>query len=586
MKTTLLVYANYDDALLLWTADELPDDLEGFSIQRKLKRGDKPEETTWLDNYAPPGVKVFQNGQHAPSDTRPFRSFAWTDHGVDLGDRVRYRVVPFLRGTTAPTITLASAWSRSITLAPPRGGAKYRAFFNRGFVISQFVSRYLDETYPAMDRLAALAAFKADISAHVDSVIRRYLSGEVRTNLLALLDEVKSGDQEVYAALFELNDPELVGRLVALGKRAHVVLANGSIEVKKDKDGAAKETSAEARKRDENKDARKRLLDAGVDVDAKNRFVSPGALAHNKFLVVVDKSGKPRRAWTGSTNWTTTGLCTQLNNALLIDDADVAAAYLAQWHELRDAHSAHPNSLPASNATPTDIGGSKRKTVRSSVQFTRAPEKVDLTELGDVVRSAKEGVLFLMFIPGPSGVLKDVFDLQQAKPQLLIRGVVSQLPNGRQDEKSGSTTTVKVTVVGAPNPTLDGTRTYDVVQPQGKAHTAAWWAVETTRSQFLSGIGFAIIHSKVLVIDPFSDDPTVVTGSHNFSGAASTTNDENFIIVRGERALAEAYAVNIDSAWRHYASRAGNPYKGITGIDYLRAVLADQRREEPFWRLA
>jgi hypothetical protein len=50
MKTTLVVYANSDDALLLWSADELPDELEGFSIQRKLKRGSKPEETVWLDN--------------------------------------------------------------------------------------------------------------------------------------------------------------------------------------------------------------------------------------------------------------------------------------------------------------------------------------------------------------------------------------------------------------------------------------------------------------------------------------------------------------------------------------------------------
>jgi phosphatidylserine/phosphatidylglycerophosphate/cardiolipin synthase-like enzyme len=530
-------------------------------------------------------VKAYQNGQHASSVARPFRSFTWTDHSVGLGDKVRYRVVPFLRGATAPAISLASPWSYSITLGPARS-ARYRAFFNRGFVISQFVSRYLDDTYPGVDRLGALAKFKADISAHVDNDIRRYLSGEVRTSLLALLDEVQAGNQEIYAALFELNDPELVARLVRLGPRAHIVLANGSVQVKKNNDGKATETTAEARKRDENKDARKQLIDAGADVEAKDRFVSPGALAHNKFLVVVDKSGKPKRAWTGSTNWTTTGLCTQLNNALLVDDAGVAAAYLEQWGLLHDAGSTHPTSLPVSNDAPTQVGGTKRKTVRSSVHFTRARQKVDLTELGEVVSGAKEGVLFLMFIPGGSGVLKDVLDLQQAKPKLLVRGVVSTLPNGRQDEKSGPTTTVKVTVVGAPNPALDGTRTYDVIQPQGRAHPAASWAIETTRSQFLSGIGFAIIHSKVLVVDPFSSDPAVVTGSHNFSGAASTTNDENFMIVRGERALAEAYAVNIDSAWRHYASRAGNPYRGITGVGYLRAVLADQRREEPFWRLA
>ncbi len=584
MKTTLVAYANSDDALLLWSADTLDTNLEGFAIQRQLTRGGSTE-TTWIDNYAPPGPATYQNGQLAPSDQRPFRAFTWTDHSVSRGDRVRYRVVPFLAGTTAPSIALASAWSRwlSIDQSPT---ATYRAFFNRGFVISQFVSRYLDEHYPHLDRLAALTQFKTDITAQLENRIRQFLSGEVRTALLGVLDEANASGHEVYAALFELSDPELIAHLCTLGGQAHVVLANGSIKVKTDRrTGKATETEAQARKRDENKDARKKLKDAGVDVELEHRFVAPKPLAHNKFLVVADKTGNPLRAWTGSTNWTTTGLCTQLNNALLIDDPAVAACYLAQWHELRNAGSTHPSKLAKANNTAIEVGGTTPKTVRSSVHFTRAQGKVDLTALGEIVRSAKEGVLFLMFQPGPAGVLKDVLDLQKAKPKLLVRGVVSTLPNGPEDEQSGPTTTVTITLHGAPHPALDGARTYDVVQPEGKAHPSAWWAAETTRSQFMHAIGFAIIHSKVLLIDPFTEDPTIVTGSHNFSGAASTKNDENFIIVKGDTALAEAYAVNIDSAWRHYASRAGNPYHGVTGIDYLNAILTNQRHEEPFWHL-
>jgi hypothetical protein len=40
------------------------------------------------------------------------------------------------------------------------------------------------------------------------------------------------------------------------------------------------------------------------------------------------------------------------------------------------------------------------------------------------------------------------------------------------------------------------------------------------------------------------------------------------------------------SSWRHYASRAGNPYDGITGIDYLKVILNNQRHEDPFWHLS
>lgn len=123
MKTTVVVYANSDDALLLWSLDQLNDDVEGFSVQRKLQRGSTAEKTSWIDNYAPPGVKAYQDGRHVPSDERPFRAFTWTDHEVRAGDKVRYRVVPFLAGTTAPATHLASTWSKRVTVGAPGSGA-------------------------------------------------------------------------------------------------------------------------------------------------------------------------------------------------------------------------------------------------------------------------------------------------------------------------------------------------------------------------------------------------------------------------------------------------------------------------------
>ena len=59
------------------------------------------------------------------------------------------------------------------------------------------------------------------------------------------------------------------------------------------------------------------------------------------------------------------------------------------------------------------------------------------------------------------------------------------------------------------------------------------------------------MHSKVIVVDPFTK-PVVITGSHNFSGSASTKNDENFVIVRDNTELALEYAVHILSVYKHY----------------------------------
>lgn len=580
MKTRLVVYANADDALLLWATDALDDGVQGFAVQRKLQAAGAAPTTAWLDNFAPPGTKSFQSGQHRSSTDWPFRAFTWTDHTVTRGDSVSYRVVPILADPADPSKLLppklgtASKWSAKQTIGAASKTA-YEAYFNRGFVISQFISRYLADHFPDLAIADALAKFKSQITDRDEDAIRAFLSGELRTVLLKLLADANARGDEVHAALYELSDHELITGLTAFGARAHVVLSNGSITAKKG------EPAAEARKRDQNAPGRAALVKAGVDVEKHDRFISPSSLGHNKFLV-FSHAGTPRQVWTGSTNWTPTGLCTQLNNALLISDPEAAQAYRTQWQALRDAHSSHPSGLTSANGSPAPIGPGHK----DSVHFTRAPKKVDLAELGQLVAGTKQGLLFLMFMPGATGVLSNVRALITAKPAVLVRGVVSDLPKGREDEHTGTTTKLSVTLIDTPSGAKkpDPT-TYDVVQPEGMRHPAAGWAAEVTRKQFKSGVGFAIIHSKVLLIDPFGADPIVVTGSHNLSTSASQDNDENFVIVHGDRALAVAYAVNIQSAWRHYAARAGNPLSGLKGIDYLRALQVDQSREHAFWGL-
>ena len=146
----------------------------------------------------------------------------------------------------------------------------------------------------------------------------------------------------------------------ALGTKAHLVLANGSITKGKT------EALADARKRDENATARAELIAAGVDVQPDRRFISPGPLGHNKFLVRVGSTGNPLAVWTGSTNWTPTGLCTQVNNGLLVRDHGVAALYLAQWHRLRDAGNAFPDALVNRTARPSPPARTRREAFAAS----------------------------------------------------------------------------------------------------------------------------------------------------------------------------------------------------------------------------
>jgi hypothetical protein len=488
-----------------------------------------------------------------PCTEWPFQRFSWTDHDADTGDTVSYRVIPVIRNDDGALELLqaqASEWSAERTLGATASGA-YKPFFNRGFVISQFMARYLAERHLTLDQ------FKTTVADRDDTTIRRFLSGDLRLALINEIRAVAAQDGEVFAALFELTDNELLDELCALGHRAHVVLANGSINQARD------ETTAEARTRDENATARARLEAAGVDVEHTNRFLAPGPLGHNKFLVRTDNHGTPRTVWTGSTNWTPTGLCTQVNNGILITDPNVAATYRQQWQRLRDAASGFPPSLVDHNSTPTTINPDTPADPTTTVWFSRTARQVDLDALREEVDAAQHGILFLMFMPGATGLFSSVA-ARAAEPDLYVRGVVSELPPGHAGEDQAHVSLVD----GTTHHALD----LDIIQPEGIEHPFATFAAEVTRKQFLSQIGYAIIHSKVIVTDPFSANPTVITGSHNFSLSASGKNDENFLIIKNPPELAEAYAVNILGAYAHYRWRAflgqhNTPFNGLKDND-------------------
>src|SRR6185503_19808592 len=62
--------------------------------------------------------------------------------------------------------------------------------------------------------------------------------------------------------------------------------------------------------------------------------------------------------------------------------------------------------------------------------------------------------------------------------------------------------------------------------------------------------GQAIIHDKIVVIDPLSDNCAVITGSHNLGYKASYANDENLLIVRGNKPPVGKGILNADGSWQ------------------------------------
>ena len=162
-------------------------------------------------------------------------------------------------------------------------------------------------------------------------------------------------------------------------------------------------------------------------------MTSPRALAHNKFLVVCDSTKKPRWVWTGSQNWTKTGLCTQANNSVLIDDPGArgevpravgpAAGDAARRDARRPEDEQHASRARTSAGKVDDGSGSRRPSARSTS-----------TEARKIIVGAKQAILFLMFNPGPSDTLLNPI-IEKARKQevggkrLYIHGAINQDPS-------------------------------------------------------------------------------------------------------------------------------------------------------------
>ena len=212
----------------------------------------------------------------------------------------------------------------------------------------------------------------------------------------------------------------MIAALKGIGGNCNLILGSGAYK------GADKKKGTPAVP-DENAQVRKDLqLQSSVNVH--DRLVKSPHFAHNKFVVFCDKKGNPSALWTGSTNWTMTGLCTQVNNGILIQSPELAAAYRARWDELKDAGAGYPTNLAQDGSTPATV-----RVSNVPVTAWNAPvlKRVDLDDANARISAAKDGVLFLMFNPGAQNTLLNTI-LALDPDKIFIHGVVNQLPRGCQ----------------------------------------------------------------------------------------------------------------------------------------------------------
>ena len=209
-------------------------------------------------------------------------------------------------------------------------------------------------------------------------------------------------------------------------------------------------------------------------------------LMHHKFIVIDE-----RYVWTGSYNTTYNGAYRNNNNVILIDSVPLAYNFTQEFRELfLDAQAR--KSAGAFIAYP-------KITLADGVQvFTYfSPGSDTISPLLKEIKSAEQSIHFMAFAfthDTLGSAMRDRF-----KSGIDVRGVFEK----RQTDNPYS---------------------------EYKAMKKAGLPVILDRNR-------GTMHHKVIVID----EETVITGSYNFSKNAEERNDENLLIIKGNREIAAAY---------------------------------------------
>ena len=254
------------------------------------------------------------------------------------------------------------------------------------------------------------------------------------------------------------------------------------------------------------------LLNPNIPVVERINTSGTGIM-HNKFIVIDPDSASNSWVFTGSTNWTDNNMSNDFNNIIIFQDQSIARGYRLEFEEMWGGNGSQPGN-------PNGIFGAS-KTNNTPLQYVIGPDDIKVESYFSPTDNANGAIIKTMQTTDVSldyAILAftraDIADAIIAEDDLflvLVRGMMEQ--------------------------TSDPASEFAYLQTAGqdiRSHEAIPYD----------------LHHKYCIVDhsTLDSDPTVLTGSHNWSSAAQTTNDENTVVVHDAR-IANLYLQEFMATW-------------------------------------
>lgn len=158
---------------------------------------------------------------------------------------------------------------------------------------------------------------------------------------------------------------------------------------------------------------------------------------------------------------------------------------------------------------------------------------------GEPLRLDARGSIEVAFTPGDDAGALVVEAIRRARKQVLVQAY------------SFTHKGIAQALVEAKRRGVDVQMIADRQQMESVATSRVVWLAEQGVPVWIDA-EHAAAHNKVMIIDNGGPEAIVITGSYNFTHAAQYRNAENLLLLRGNPALAEAYAAN----WRRHKIHA------------------------------
>jgi len=459
-------------------------------------------------------LKVFPDVpvQEGPVSTEehPIQGFFWGDFTVRYGHAYTYRIVA-MRGEPG---ALKPSETVEVEIATEKEDeGKHAVYFNRGVAGSQAYVRKFGDRRPA--EVPNREAF-------------RWLSRGLFRAMLNFIHKANGPDWGLRVAAYELQQ----GAVLNAFRKA----AESGADVKIIFDARAKTNGpAEAN--------REAIREAKIEDLVIERTRSPSAISHNKVIILLYKN-QPVEVWTGSTNFTDGGIFGHSNCGHLVRDADVAASYLKYWGELekdpemKEIRPWNEGVFPVPKALPAKGIG--------TVFSPRSD--LDILEWYSERMDAANTAVFLTAAFGVNDLFEEV--LAHEKPYM--RYVLLESEDKDMDR-------------------LNAPRFNEVAVANILPHNE----FERWLAEHLSGLNTHVkyIHTKYMLIDPLGDDPLLIGGSANFSDASTRKNDENMLVIRGDKRVADLYLSEFMRLFNHFQFRGLARARAAIGPESARSFL-------------